>query len=89
MVWLNLSPIPVGRRGIIPRSNDFYLSSLHAEEGGSESAPCGIHPPVGEYLHCVSLLLRDGWWRHCGQDRYSLKRKLYNPKGIFEIFTLF
>ncbi len=36
MVWLNLPPIPVGRRGV----NDFYLSWLHIEEG-VESAPCG------------------------------------------------
>ncbi len=41
MVWLNLSAIPVGRRGYFPRSNDFYLSSLPVEEGGRESAPCG------------------------------------------------
>jgi hypothetical protein len=34
MVWLYGSPIPAGRRGIIPHSNDFYLPSLRAEEGG-------------------------------------------------------
>ncbi len=40
MVWLNRSPIPVGRKeGNFPCSIDFYLSSLHVEEGGSESAP--------------------------------------------------
>ncbi len=37
MVWLNLSPIPVGRRGIIIiffSFRWFYLSSLHVEKGG-------------------------------------------------------
>jgi hypothetical protein len=33
MVWPYPSPIPVGRRGVIPRSNDFYLPSLHIGKG--------------------------------------------------------
>jgi hypothetical protein len=33
MVRLHRSPIPVGKRGVFPRSNDFYLPSLQIEEG--------------------------------------------------------
>jgi hypothetical protein len=36
----------VGGGGEFPRSNNFYLSSLHVEEGESESAPCGRYPVV-------------------------------------------
>jgi hypothetical protein len=42
MVWLNLSPIPVGRREVISSfnfSNDFYLSSLQVEERGVSRRP--------------------------------------------------
>jgi hypothetical protein len=39
MVWLNR---PSGEEGgNSPRLSDFYLSSLHVEEGGRGSAPCG------------------------------------------------
>jgi hypothetical protein len=43
MVWLNLSPIPVGEEGgiLLVQIIFRYLSSLHVEEGGRESAPCG------------------------------------------------
>jgi hypothetical protein len=45
MVWLSLSPIPVGRRGVISSFKwFFYLSSLHVEERGRESAPCDYAP---------------------------------------------
>jgi hypothetical protein len=51
MVWLYRSPIPVGRRGLISRSTDFYLPSLQVEEGGRGSAPCGG----------TGLVASDGW----------------------------
>ncbi len=40
MVWLYRLLIPVGRRGYLNRSNDFYLPQLRLEEGGGGSAPC-------------------------------------------------
>jgi hypothetical protein len=40
MVWLNLSPIPVGRRGQFPRSNDFtYLRYTYRGGGGGSRRP--------------------------------------------------
>ncbi len=33
----------MGRRGLFPRSNDFYLPSLHVKEGGGGE---GRHPVV-------------------------------------------
>ncbi len=33
MVWIYRPPIPVGRRGYLPRSSDFYLPSLRSGEG--------------------------------------------------------
>ncbi len=79
MVWLNLSPIPLGRRGVIPRSNDFYLSLLHVQEGGSESVPCEYIITYYSYFYLgqrISLsLAEDGvakladslamWWCFC------------------------
>jgi hypothetical protein len=47
MVWIYRS-LPVGRRGVIPRSNDFYLPPLRVEEGGG-SAHCVQH--VHDNLH--------------------------------------
>jgi hypothetical protein len=41
IVWLYRSPIPVRRRGMLTRSNDFYLPSLRLAGGGS--APCAMH----------------------------------------------
>jgi hypothetical protein len=57
MGWLNLSPIPVGKRGIIPSCKDFYLSSLHVEEGGrgQRRMPCDPDPNLDEPF---SLLMR-------------------------------
>ncbi len=47
MVWLHRSPIPEGGGGYFTRSNDFYMSSLHLEEGGG-----GQHPVPKTYtLH--------------------------------------
>jgi hypothetical protein len=41
MAWLHRSPTPCGKEGgLFPRSNDFYVPSLHVEEGRGE----GRHP---------------------------------------------
>ncbi len=48
MVWQYRSPIPVVRRGLFPRSNDFYLPSLRVDRGGG-----GRHP-VGRILNFKS-----------------------------------
>ncbi len=48
----------MGRRGVIPRSNDFYLSSLHVEEGGRGSATCGVIANIKDtsgHLHALKL----------------------------------
>jgi hypothetical protein len=37
----------------IPRSNDFYLTSLRIEEGGGGSAPCGV-PRGGGIPHSLA-----------------------------------
>ena len=47
MVWLHRAPIAAGRRGVISRSNYFYLSSLRLEEvGGRLSPPVGLKQKI-------------------------------------------
>ncbi len=52
MVWLNLSPIPVGRRGVI---SSYKWCLLHVEEGRRESAPCVCSP-----YRCTTCLRSGG-----------------------------
>jgi hypothetical protein len=49
MVWLYLSPVPVGRRGYFSRSDDFYLPSLRFYEGGGGG---GQHPVCQPMQYC-------------------------------------
>ena len=47
------------RRGVNSLFNDFYLSSLHVEEGGRVSAPCDLNPQGGVLiLACGGIMKR-------------------------------
>jgi len=52
MVWLFRSPIPVGRRAVIPRLNYFYLPLLRVEESGG-----GRHPVLTQLFLNVDFAL--------------------------------
>jgi hypothetical protein len=69
MVWLNLSPILMGRRGVISSFKLFYLSSLHVEKGGKESAPCALN------MYCTYVLYYIAPTRICGKLVGDRKRK--------------
>ncbi len=69
MVWLNRSPIPVGRRGYFTRSNNFYLPSLRLEEEGG----VGLLHQGGRTQHDFSLAWLEAAW-YCSESGHGTTR---------------
>jgi hypothetical protein len=55
MVWLNFSPIPVGRRGVIP-SFKLFLPVLATLRGGGEGVGALWSLPVRAQVGCSQLV---------------------------------
>ncbi len=76
LVWLNLSPIPMGRRGVIS-SLKWFLPFFATRRGGGgrESAPCGSH-----IQKC---------WRDCATVHdVNICFKVLNTMSVFSLWVL-
>ncbi len=88
MVWLHRS-LPWGGGGWFPRSNNFYLPSLHVEEGGRGSASWGGTTCTGDQQGGKSWILPneknanrffwDSHWLEIQKNEKDAQKQYANP----------